>query len=212
MQARRTTKLLIVDDHPVVISGCRAAFSRDRSVQVISASNEQEGIEAWCRHRPDVSVLDINLPDLSGFELLRKIRKTDSVAKVIMFSESKDPAFIIRAVEVGASGFVCKGEDTQTLVEAVRTVAEGATFISPQLIRSATFTTAKIRAHPARQLSSRQLEILRLLGKGRKIDQIAGALNLSYKTVANTTTMLKTKVGAQSHADLVRIAVEFHIT
>ena len=211
MQANRKTKVLIVDDHPVVVSGCRAIFASDRSVQIISASTEREGFATYRQSKPQISIIDINLPDLSGYELLRKIRKRDPAAKVIMFSVNDDPAFVVRAVELGAKGFVCKGDDPQSLVDAVREVAKGTSFVSPQLARSVTFASAEARAHPAGQLNNRELEILRLLAKGRKIAQIAEALGLSYKTIANTTTLLKQKLGAQAHADLVRIAVEFDI-
>lgn len=211
MQARRRTKVLIVDDHPVVVSGCRAVFSGDRSVEIVSASNEREGFKTYRQAKPDVSIVDINLPDLSGYELLRKIRKDDPAAKVIMFSVNDDPAFVVRAVELGARGFVCKGDDPQNLVDAVRDVVEGTTFVSPKLARSVTFASAKARAHPAALLNDRELEILRMLARGKKIAQIAEGLGLSYKTIANTTTLLKQKLGAQAHADLVRIAVEFDI-
>jgi len=211
MQAARKTKVLIVDDHPVVVSGCRAVFAGDRSVQIISAPNEREGMKAFRQSKPHVSIIDINLPGVSGYELLRKIRKEDPDAKVIMFSVNDDPAFVVRAVELGAKGFVCKGDDPRSLVEAVHEVAKGTSFISPQLAKSVTFSSAETRAHPAGHLNNRELEILRMLAKGRKIAEIADALDLSYKTIANTTTMLKQKLGAQAHADLVRIAVEFDI-
>jgi DNA-binding NarL/FixJ family response regulator len=211
MRAGRKTKVLIVDDHPVVVSGCRAIFASDRSVRILSASTEREGFEVYRHSRPDVAIIDINLPDLSGYELLRKIRKEDPNAKVIMFSVNEDPAFVIRAVELGAKGFVCKGDDPQNLVDAVHEVARGTTFVSPQIAKSITFASAERRVHPAGQLNSRELEILRLLARGRKIAQIAEALDLSYKTIANTTTLLKAKLGAQNHADLIRIAVESDI-
>jgi len=211
MQAARKTKVLIVDDHPVVVSGCRAVFAGDRSVQIISAPNEREGMKAFRQSKPHVSIIDINLPGVSGYELLRKIRKEDPDAKVIMFSVNDDPAFVVRAVELGAKGFVCKGDDPRSLVEAVHEVAKGTSFISPQLAKSVAFSSAETRAHPAGHLNNRELEILRMLAKGRKIAEIADALDLSYKTIANTTTMLKQKLGAQAHADLVRIAVEFDI-
>ena len=211
MQVVRKTKVLIVDDHPVVVSGCRAVFAGDRSVQIISAPNEREGMKAFRQSKPHVSIIDINLPGVSGYELLRKIRKEDPDAKVIMFSVNDDPAFVVRAVELGAKGFVCKGDDPRSLVEAVHEVAKGTSFISPQLAKSVTFSSAETRAHPAGHLNNRELEILRMLAKGRKIAEIADALDLSYKTIANTTTMLKQKLGAQAHADLVRIAVEFDI-
>lgn len=211
MHAARKTKVLIVDDHPVVVSGCRTVFAADSSMQIISAANEREGLQAYRQSKPDISIIDINLPDLSGYELLRKIRKEDPDAKVIIFSVNEDPAFVVRAVELGAKGFVCKGDDPQSLLEAVHEVAAGTTFVSPQLAKSVTFATADVRAHPVGLLNNRELEILRMLARGRTITQIAEAMDLSYKTIANTTTMLKQKLGAQAHADLVRIAVECDI-
>lgn len=201
-------KLLIVDDHPVVVSGCRSLFASDTSITIDEASDEKSGHRAYLAKRPDVTIIDINLPDLSGFELMRRIRKDDPGARIIMFSMNDDPAFVVRAVELGAQGYVSKGEDPRLLIKAVRKVAAGENFITPRLAETVTFSGAAIRANPASNMTARELEILRLLSRGEKIVEVADALNISYKTVANTTSMLKQKVGAKSHSDLIRIAVE----
>jgi DNA-binding NarL/FixJ family response regulator len=201
-------KLLIVDDHPVVVSGCRSLFASDPSITVEEAVDEKSGHRAYLAKRPDVIIIDINLPDLSGFELMRRIRKDDPDARIIMFSMNDDPAFVVRAVELGAQGYVSKGEDPRLLIKAVRKVAAGENFISPHLAESVTFSGAAIRANPASNMTARELEILRLLARGEKIVEVADALDISYKTVANTTSLLKQKVGAKSHSDLIRIAVE----
>ena len=119
-----------------------------------------------------------------------------------------DPAFVVRAIEMGAQGYVSKGDDPRMLVKAVRKVAAGDNFISPQLAEAVTFSGASIKANPASQMTARELEILRLLGRGDKIVEVADALEISYKTVANTTSLLKQKLGAKNHSDLIRIAVE----
>src|ERR1700709_599504 len=98
-KVRAALKVLIVDDHPVVISGCELLFSTDRSIRLISARDEKSGYRSYLDERPDVAILDINLPDLSGFELLRRIRKEDAEAKIIIFSMNDDPAFVLRAIE-----------------------------------------------------------------------------------------------------------------
>ena len=126
--------------------------------------------------KPDVTVIDINLPDVSGFELMRRIRKDDPDAKIIMFSMNDDPAFVVRAIEMGAQGYVSKGDDPRMLVKAVRKVAAGDNFISPQLAEAVTFSGASIKANPASQMTARELEILRLLGRGDKIVEVADAL------------------------------------
>lgn len=205
---KAATKVLIVDDHPVVLSGCRSLFATDRSIRIDEASDARSGHRAFIAKRPDVTIIDINLPDVSGFELLRRIRKDDRDAKIIMFSMVDDPAFVVRAVEMGAQGYVSKADDPRMLLKAVRKVAAGDNFISPQLAEAVTFSGAAIKANPASQMTSRELEILRLLGRGDKIVEIAEALGVSYKTVANTTSLLKQKLGAKNHSDLIRIAVE----
>jgi len=205
---KSATRVLIVDDHPVVVSGCRSLFASDVSVQIEEAGDAKSGHEAFVTRKPDVTIIDINLPDVSGFELMRRIRKEDPDAKIIMFSMNDDPAFVVRAVEMGAQGYVAKGDDPRMLMKAVRKVASGDNFISPQLAEAVTFSGAAIKANPASQMNARELEILRLLGRGHKIVEVADALDISYKTVANTTSLLKQKLGAKNHSDLIRIAVE----
>ena len=205
---RSATKVLIVDDHPVVLSGCRSLFASDNTVKIEEATDAKSGHRAYLARKPDVTVIDIKLPDVSGFELMRRIRKDDPEARIIMFSMTDDPALVVHAIDMGARGYVWKGDDPRMLVKAVRKVAAGDNFISPQLAEAVTFSGASIKANPASQVTARELEILRLLGRGDKIAEVANALEISYKTVANTTSMLKQKLGAKSHSDLIRIAVE----
>jgi DNA-binding NarL/FixJ family response regulator len=200
--------VLIVDDHPVVIAGCRALFDAARNIDIIDASDERSGYRAFCKAKPDVTVIDVNLPGLSGFELLKKIMREDSEARVIMFSMNDDPAFAVRAMEGGAKGYVSKNDDPDLLVQAVRNVARGKTFVTPRIAKRLAISSSTIRANPGASLSSRELEILRLLGRGNKILEIAIALDLSYKTVANVTSEMKRKLEAKNHSDLVRISVE----
>src|SRR5437762_8685389 len=108
--SRSATKVLIVDDHPVVLSGCRSLFASDNSVRIDEAADAKSGHRAFISKKPDVTVIDINLPDVSGFELMRRIRKDDPDAKIIMFSMNDDPAFVVRAVELGAQGYVSKSD------------------------------------------------------------------------------------------------------
>ena len=138
-------KVLIVDDHPVVLSGCRSLFATDNSVRIDEATDARSGHRAFMPKKPDVTVIDINLPDVSGFELMRRIRKEDPDAKIIMFSMNDDPAFVVRAVEMGAQGYVSKGDDPRVFVRAVRKVAAGDHFISPHLAEAVTFSARQSR-------------------------------------------------------------------
>jgi DNA-binding NarL/FixJ family response regulator len=208
---RSATKVLIVDDHPVILSGCRSLFASDNTVQIEEATDAKSGHRAYLARKPDVTVIDIKLPDVSGFELIRRIRKDDPEARIIIFTMNDDPALVVRAIEMGAQGYVSKGDDPRMLVKAVRKVAAGDNFISPHLAEAVTFSGASIKANRASQMTARELEILRLLGRGDKIVEVANALEISYKTVANTTSLLKRKLGAKNHSDLIRIAVDMEL-
>lgn len=200
--------VLIVDDHPVMVSGCSAVLAANPSIKVIAARDVQSGFDTYRSKKPDVSLIDINLPDLSGFELLRRIRRDDPDAAVIMLSMNEDPAFVFRAIELGAAGYISKSDNPKHILSAVEAVNVGEKFISPQLAKSATFASASIRSNPSYKLTSRELEILRLLARGSKIDEAARSLEISYKTVANTTSLMKQKLGAKNHSDLIRLAIE----
>jgi DNA-binding NarL/FixJ family response regulator len=204
-------RVLIVDDHPVIVTGCRSLFTSDPSVEILEASNAKEGHLSFLKNHPDVTVVDVGLPDFTGFELTRRIRKDDPAAKIVMLSISEDPAFVVRAVDMGIQGYVSKSDDPRLLAKAIRKVAAGERFVSPRLAAATTFAGTAIKDSPLTQMSARELEILMLLGRGDRISEVASELGISYKTVANTTSTLKTKLGAKNHSDLVRIAVEIDL-
>lgn len=211
MATRKTRiKVLIVDDHPVVVNGCISVLNSDQ-FDVVSASDALSGYEAYCRQKPTVALFDVKLPDVSGLELLRKVLLSDPDAKIVMFSMNDDPALVVRSMELGARGYICKSSNPRTLAGAIKDVASGETFLSPEVAEAANISSASIRANPLSKLRPRELEIVRLLAKGRKIGQVADTLGLSYKTVANTTSLLKQKLGAQSHSDLIRLACELSL-
>lgn len=200
-------KVLIVDDHPVVISGCQVALP-SKLFDVTEAANANQGLQQYNRHRPSVALIDIDLPDVSGFDLLRRIRKSNREANVLMFGSGDDAALVVRSIELGAKGFISKAGKLNELARAISIVAEGNVYVAPTLAAAVATSGASVRANPAATLDPREFEILRLLAKGRKIAEIADALDISYKTVANRTSMLKQRIGAKSHSDLIRMAYE----
>jgi DNA-binding NarL/FixJ family response regulator len=105
---RSATKVLIVDDHPVVLSGCRSLFASDKTVKIEEATDAASGHRAYLAKKLDATVIDIKLPDVSGFELMRRIRKDDPEARIIIFSMNDDPALVVRAIDMGAQGYVSK--------------------------------------------------------------------------------------------------------
>ena len=204
-------RVLVVDDHPIVISGCRALLETDPGVEVLEAQDGASGFAAFFNSRPDVAVIDINLPGHSGLELMRRILERAPEARLIVFSMNDDPVIAARAIEAGAKGYIAKNDDPALFAEAVRRVADGGLYLHPEMARQVAFLRAGANASAISSLSPRELEILRLLAAGRTMAQIAGMLDVSYKTVANNCTQLKQKLGARSAMDLMRIALSAKI-
>jgi two-component system, NarL family, invasion response regulator UvrY len=198
-------RVLIVDDHPIVVSGCKALLAGDPEIEVAEAGDGEAGYDAYLAFAPDVAVIDINLPGLSGFELTRRILRRDPDARIVIFSMNDDAAFAARAIEAGAKGYIAKNDDPLLFVDALRQIAAGGVYLPADLARKIAF------ARPGdllAQLSARELEILRLLASGDTMTAVADKLNISYKTVANNCTVLKQKLGARSSMDLMRLAIE----
>jgi two-component system invasion response regulator UvrY len=200
-------RVLIVDDHPIVASGCRALLAGDPEIVILEASDAESGERAFVSGQPDVCVLDINLPSVSGFELARRILARDASARIIMFSMNDDPIFAARAIEAGAKGYVSKSGDPRDLAEAIREVGKGGTYLPPALARSIAFAGPSFAQSPLAKLTSREIEILRLLSKGKSLSEIAWQVHVSYKTIANTSSIMRQKLGVRTSAELVRLAI-----
>jgi DNA-binding NarL/FixJ family response regulator len=201
-------RVLIVDDHRIVASGCRALFADDPEIEVMEAADAEAGERVFGEQHPDICVLDINLPTVSGFELARRILGRDASARIIMFSMNDDPVFAARAIEVGAKGYVSKTGDPQDLVEAIREVGNGGVYLPPAMARSIAFAGPAFAQSPLARLTSREMEILRLLSVGKSLSEIAWLVHSSYKTVANTSSIMRHKLGVRTSAELVRLAIE----
>jgi two-component system, NarL family, invasion response regulator UvrY len=201
-------RVLIVDDHRIVASGCRALFGDDPDIVILEASDAESGERAFVDEHPDVCVLDLNLPTVSGFELARRILARDGAARIIMFSMNDDPIFAARAIEVGAKGYVSKTGDPCDLMEAVREVGKGGTYLPPALARTIAFAGPAFAKSPLSKLTSREMEILRLLSAGKNLSEIAWLVHSSYKTVANTSSIMRHKLGVRTSAELVRLAIK----
>jgi two-component system, NarL family, invasion response regulator UvrY len=141
-------RVLIVDDHRIVASGCRALFGDDPGIVILEASDAESGERSFIDEHPDVCVLDINLPTVSGYELARRILAHDAAARIIMFSMNDDPIFAARAIEVGAKGYVSKTGDPCDLVEAIREVGKGGTYLPPAMAQSIAFAGPTFAQNP----------------------------------------------------------------
>jgi two-component system, NarL family, invasion response regulator UvrY len=205
-------RVLIVDDHPIVASGCRALLAGEPEIVILEASDAESGERVFVAEHPNICVLDINLPTVSGFELARRILAHAASARIIMFSMNDDPIFAVRAIEIGAKGYVSKSGDPYDLVEAIREVGKGGTYLPPAIAQSIAFAGPSLTLNPLSKLTSREIEILRLLSAGKSLSEIAWLVHSSYKTIANTSSIMRQKLGVRTSAELVRLAIESNLT
>ena len=200
-------KVLLVDDHAIVRSGLRRLFAALPGVQISEAATGREALAMVRADRPALIVLDLNLPGLGGLELLRRLLVEHSEARVVVLSMHAEALYATRALRAGAAGYLSKNASPEELLEAVRRVAEGGRYVEAEIAQGLALK-GSADGRLMERLSERDLEIMRLLGDGQGLSNIADALGVSYKTVANTCSQIKAKLGVARTADLVRLSID----
>lgn len=200
-------RLLLVDDHSVVRQGYRRLLEQQGNIVVAGeAATGALGLQLWRELQPDLAILDLALPDIGGLELLARIRQRDPQARLLAFSMHRDVLWAVQAIRAGALGYVTKSSPPEVLQHAVREVAGGRSFVSPDLAAEVRAALREPDPPATNGLSPRELEVLRLLLAGTPVADIATALFLSAKTVHNTHYQIKAKLGAANDFELVRLA------
>ncbi len=199
-------KVLLVEDHEVVRQGVRRLLSSMPKIEIVEAANGQEALSHYRRDRPEVVVLDLNLPGMTGLEVLRRLKAEDSDVSVLVFSMHAEPIYAQRALQAGARGYVSKSAPAEELQVAVERVARGGRYVERELAIELSFNPPG--EDPLSQLSAREIDILRLLGEGKSLTGIAESLGVAYKTVANSCSVIKQKLGVERTADLIRLSIE----
>ncbi len=202
-------KLLIVDDHPVVRSGLRRLLAAEPQLEIAEAANGQEAVSAARESRPDLVILDLNLPGISGLQVLDRVKIESTKTRILVISMHDNPAYVARVLQAGAHGYISKSAPAEEVLEAVRLVAAGRTYIERETAEKLALCSLRGVSDPLTQLSSRDIEILRFLAGGSSLTEIAYAIGVSYKTVANHCTQLKAKLAARRTADLIHIAISY---
>ena len=200
-------RILLVDDHAVVREGYRRLLERHDDIIVVGEAAEAGAAFAlFVQLAPSIVVMDITLPGASGIEALRRMREHRAEARVLIFSMHEDVIFARRALEAGAFGYVTKASAPDVLVAAIHAIAAGGKYLSPQLAQSLALDSLPIEQ--GELLSARELEVLRQLARGSSIREIAAAMDLSPKTVANHQSALKQKLKVDTAIQLLRKAAE----
>jgi two-component system invasion response regulator UvrY len=201
---------LIVDDHDIVREGLKQIVSETADIAVGGeARTGAEAIDQVRRRRWDVVILDLNLPDRPGLEVLSQIRAAAPELPVLILSMNQHASYAERVLKAGAQGYVSKDTAREHLVQAIRKVARGERFLTPAIAESLAFGlmgTAGSARHE--QLSPREFEVLCLIAAGKPPREIAAQLNVSVKTVATHRARLLTKMGLKNNAEIVHYAIE----
>jgi two-component system, NarL family, invasion response regulator UvrY len=200
-------KILIVDDHPIVRAGLRRLLAGEAGTVVREASSGKEALGAFREDRPELVILDLNLPGLGGLEVIARLKIADPDARILILSMHDDEIHVTRALQAGAAGYVSKNARPDHILQAILRVANGDTYIEHDIAERLVFSNIRDPSHALGHLSLRDLEILRLLAGGRGLQEIADIIGISYKTAANNCSRIKAKLAATSTADLVRIAI-----
>jgi two-component system, NarL family, invasion response regulator UvrY len=200
-------RILLVDDHTIVRSGLHRLFGALPDVQISEAATGQEALTLARAEQPTLTVLDLNLPGLGGLELLRRLLVEHPAGKVVVLSMHAEPLYATRALRLGAAGYLSKNASPEELLEAVQRVISGGSYVEAEIAQALAIRASKI-GDPIENLTERDLEIMRLLGDGQSLSDIADTLGVTYKTIASSCSQIKAKLGVARTADLVRLSVE----
>lgn len=201
-------KVLVVDHHPIVRKGIYSLFESSPEIQIVATvDNGKELFEYVNKHAIDIVISEIDLPGLNGITALRTIKREYSDVKVIIFSSHPEEVYAVSTIKAGASGYLPKSVDTKTIKEAILKVYNGGIYISNNLAQRLAFDeTGNKPSKLYKKLSTREIEVLRLLTSGRKNKEIAIELEINEKTVSTYKARLLKKLNVTNIVDLINQA------
>ncbi len=203
-------RILLVDDHAVLRSGLQSLLTSTGEAQIFEAANGRDALLRLRQERPQLVLLDLNLPGIGGLELLRRMLVEDPSVRILVLSMHAEPLYASRALELGARGYLSKNASAEELLTAVQRIAEGGRYIENAIAQE----LALQKVSPGggvQDLTERDIEIMRLLAEGLSLSEIADTLGIGYKTAANACGHIKAKLGVARTNDLVRLAMTLGI-
>jgi len=197
-------KLLVVDHHPIIRKGLELLFMTSQNMKVVESLDNGEAIFDFLRRESvDIILSEIDLPKLNGITALRRLKSEYPNVKVIIFSAHPEAVYGINVVKAGASGYVCKTANVLTLKEAIQKVSEGGIYLSNDLSQPAYSYSSNRTGSSYKKLSTREVEVLKLLTIGKKNKEIAIELEINEKTVSTYKTRLMKKLNVNNIVDLI---------
>ena len=206
-------RILITDDHPIVREGLRIILGTYQDMTVVGeAANGIEALHLIPLCNPDVALVDISMPGMSGIELIGRIRAEHPQLPMLVLSMHQEEQFAVRALKLGASGYLTKDCAPEQLAKAIRKVVEGGRYITPGVADALASSIMPAQAEtPHQTLSNREFQIFRMLAGGQSVNDVAHALSLSANTVSTHKRRLMDKLGIDNNAGLVRYAVSHQL-
>ena len=208
-----TIRIMIVDDHAIVREGLRRILGA--TPDLIVAGEADDGLVALSQLeecKPDVVLVDISLPGMSGIELIGRIHQENPKIAILVLSMHKEEQFAVRALKAGAAGYLTKDCAPEQLAQAIRKVISGGRFITPEVAEAlANVIVPSFVQTPHKQLSNREFQVFRMLASGKSINDIAQELSLSANTVSTHKSRLMNKLGVENNAGLVHYAIKHQI-
>lgn len=205
-------RVLLADDHAIVRAGLREILAGTGEIEVArEATDGNEVLAAVRAGQFDVAVLDMSMPGRSGIELIKLVKAEQPRLRVLVLSMHSEEQYAVRALKAGASGYLTKETAAEELVAAIRRIAAGGAYVTPETAERLVLENAPTEVAPHTLLSDREYQVFRMICLGRSITQIAGDLALSVKTVSTHKTRILQKMRAGSPADLVRYAVKHRL-
>ena len=203
--------VLIADDHKMVREGLKRILEFDGEISVVDeADNGQECLKKIRSCKPDIVLLDINMPVMNGIETLEVIRKKKPKTKVLILTVHNEIEYLLRAVDIGIDGYILKDSDSATLVEAIEIVYSGQTYIEPSLtnLLNANLAERDVMKDKINELTKREVEVLKLLANGMFNKEIAATLNISERTVKNHVSNIFKKIMVSDRTQAAVFAIK----
>ena len=199
-------RVILADDHTIVREGIALLIGAEVHL-VATVRNGRELLESAREHKPDVVVADLTMPGMGGIEALRAHRSEGGTSRFVILTVHADAAIAAEAIRAGASAYVVKEAAGEELLQAIRQVASGRTYLSPMVSGDVVQRLAQGTPSPAEALSPRQREVLRLLAEGHRVKEIAGQLGLSVRTVETHKYEIMHLLGIDNTVELVKFAI-----
>jgi len=200
-------RVLVIDDHPVVIQGLRCWLKDAHIKTVLEARDATSGYRLFRRHHPDVVIIDLPIRSSGGLDVIRRMRAHNRRSCILVFSMDRNPTIAIRALKAGATGYMLKDASPDEVIKALHQVRSGNRYLSDDLAMQVALSATGVESNPPAALSPRESKMLSLLAKGQTYSGIAKELKVSYKTVVNTCSHLRRKLNATNLAQLIHAAV-----